>query len=35
MLCRVDLRRGDDDEVSQWYREKAQKNPQEFHGMKR
>ena len=35
MLCRVDLRRGDDDEVSQWYREKAPKNPQEFHGMKR
>lgn len=35
MLCRVDLRRGDDDEVSQWYREKAPKNPQEFYGMKR
>lgn len=35
MICRVNLYLGNDGEVSRWYREKAPKNPQQLHGLKR
>ena len=35
MLCRVDLRLGDDDAVDRWYREKAPRDPQRLRSLKR
>ena len=35
MLCRVDLRLGDDAAVDRWYREKAPRDPQRLRVMKR